>query len=222
VEVPRDPGEVVTVETLTAVRIELGGCPYSSCLDFAAPLFLQLSRGYETCAVMPMPASLEAWREDHRTARKRANRAERLGYQFREIAREEYGHDIFLVNTSLEERQGRPMSNGYREEQTFLPLPEYHCARHAIRTYGVLSDRGTLVAYLWLYRAGDLALVSSILGHGEHLANDVMYLLFQGVVGAESEQGGFFVYNRADSGTDGLRYFKSKLGFEAMEVVWAP
>ena len=113
------------------------------------------------------------------------------------------------------------MTNGYREEQNFLPLPEYRCRRHAIRTYGVVSDRGTLVAYLWLYRAGELALVSSILGHGEHLANDVMYLLFQGVVGAEYSEGGYFVYNRHDSGTDGLRYFKDKLGFEPMEVQWA-
>jgi hypothetical protein len=221
VEVPRDPGEVVTVETLTAVRIELGGCPYSSCLDFAAPLFLQLSRGYETCSVLRVPDTLDEWREAHRTARKRAGRASRLGYQFREIAREEYGHDIFLVNTSLEERQGRPMSNGYREEQTFLPLPEYHCARHAIRTYGVLSDRGTLVAYLWLYRAGELALVSSILGHGEHLDDGIMHLLVQGVVGAEIPHGGFLVYNRHDSGQDGLRQFKSWFGFERTEVEWA-
>lgn len=208
--------------TAVATRLALlEPCAFSECGEFAEPLLEQLFRGYETCAVLPMPESVEAWRDEHRTARKRANRAERLGYVFREVKRELYAEDIFGINTSLEERQGRRMSVGYRERQNFMPLPTYYCARHAIRTYGVLDRRGTLVAYLWLYRAGDLALVSSILGHGEHLANDVMYLLFQGVVGAESPYGGFFVYNRHDSGTEGLRYFKGKLGFEATEVQWA-
>jgi hypothetical protein len=213
----------MTTQTRLGVVVSLqAGCDYDVCADFAFPLYNQLKRGYETCAVLPMPESVEAWRREHRTARRRANRATNLGYLFHEIRREQYGHDIFLINTSLEERQGRPMSRGYREEQTFLPLPDYPCPLHAIRTYGVVSDRGTLVAYLWLYRSGELALVSSILGHGEHLANDVMYLLFQGVVGAEIPHGGYFVYNRADSGTDGLRYFKDKLGFLPMEVAWAP
>ena len=208
-------------ETLVGVRVSLEAHHEEPCASLARPLLLQMMQGYETCSVQPV-SSVEDWRETHRTARRRANHAKNLGYEFREIRREEYGHDIHLVNTSLDQRQGRPMTAGYREEQTYLPLQQFPCPRHAIRTYGVVDTRGTLVAYLWLYRAGELALVSSILGHGEHLSNDVMYLLFQGVVGAESEQGGYFVYNRHDSGTNGLRYFKDKLGFEPMEVVWAP
>lgn len=211
----------MSTQTLNGVRISLETHHEDSCKDFATPLLLQLLNGYETCSVLSVPPSVEAWRDDHRTARKRSDRATRLGYQFREIPREDYGPDIHQVNISKDERQGRPMPNGYREEQNFLPLPEYHCERHAIRTYGVTDSRGTLVAYLWLYRAGDLALVSSILGHGEHLPNDVMYLLFEGVTEAQSGLGGYFVYNRHDSGTEGLRYFKSKLGFEPMEVAWA-
>lgn len=207
--------------TMTATRIFLCQDHWGACAEFAFPLHSQLRSGYETCAVLPVPDSVEQWREEHRTARKRANRAERLGYQFREIKREDYDEDIFAINVSKEERQGRPMSRGYKERQNFLPLPDYPCPLHAVRTYGVLDVRGTLVAYLWLYRSGELALVSSILGHGEHEANDVMYLLFQGAVERQAELGGFFVYNRWDSGTDGLRYLKEKLGFQPMEVEWA-
>jgi hypothetical protein len=47
-----------------------------------------------------------------------------------------------------------------------------------------------------------------------------MYLLVQGVIEHQAELGGFLVYNRHDSGTDGLRYFKTKLGFEETEVEW--
>lgn len=212
----------MTTETLTRTIISLdGACDRAECAHFAFPLHRQLVRGYEVCSVLPNPGTKLAWRAGHRTARKRADRAERLGYRSDRIRREEHEDAIFAINTSLDERQGRPMSGGYRERPNFLPLPDYPCDRHAIRTYGVLDVRGVLVAYLWLYRSGELALVSSILGHGEHLANDVMYLLFQGVVVAQSGLGGYFVYNRADSGTDGLRYFKAKLGFEAMEVEWA-
>jgi hypothetical protein len=209
------------MQTMTATRVSLEtDCERHLCRELALPLFTQLVTGYEMCSVLSVPPSVEAWRDDHRTARKRSDRATRLGYRFSEIRRELYDDDIFEINTSLERRQGRPMSAGYLERTHFMPLPEYPCERHVIATYGVLTGR-KLVAYLWLYRAGELALVSSILGHGQHLQSDVMYLLFQGAVEAQADLGGYFVYNRADSGTEGLRYFKSKLGFEATEVAWA-
>ena len=210
----------MTTETLTRVSIALEAvCNTEECPRFAWRLHNQLKAGYEVCSVLPAQ-SLSDWRAQHRTARKRADRAERLGYRFAEIKREEYDNDIFEINTSLDMRQGRPMSAAYRERVHYLPLPESACEHHAIKTYGVINDRGTLVAYLWLYRSGELALVSSILGHGEYLADDIMYLLFQGVLEAQGSLGGYFVYNRADSGTEGLRYFKSKLGFVPMEVMW--
>lgn len=206
----------------TATRIELEvGCDGARCREFSGPLLRQLSRGYEVCSVLPLPESLEEWRSEHRTARKRADRAERLGYHFTAIQRHRFADDIYAINTSMPERQGRPMSAGYTVRPSASPDPVYTCPRHAVRPYGVLSGQ-RLVAYLWLYRAGELALVSSILGHGEHLRHDVMYLLVQDVIEREIPYGGMLVYNRADSGTEGLRFFKSRLGFEATEVEWAP
>jgi hypothetical protein len=144
-----------------------------------------------------------------------------LGYSFSEIRRENFEENIWLINTSLTERQGRPMSNGYMKRQSYAPLPDYPCPRHRVTTYGVLR-RDRLYAYCWLYRAGDLALVSSILGHGDALRDDVMWLLMQGVVGAETGTDGLLVYNRHDSGTDGLRYFKERCGFTEQTVEWLP
>jgi hypothetical protein len=88
--------------------------------------------------------------------------------------------------------------------------------------YGIENRDGVLVAYTVIYRAGDLALVSQILGHGDRLDDEIMYLLVQGVVDAESARGGFLVYNRWDSGTDGLRFFKTRLGFRPERVEWMP
>jgi len=205
-----------------AVYVELlAGCSDPTCHAFATPLHRQLDSGaYSECSVLRLPASIEEWQLAHRTARKRAWRAERLGYRFAEIARHEYVDDIFDVNTSMKERQGRPMSAGYHVRPSASPDPLYPCPRHGVHPYGVLLDE-TLVAYLWCYRSGDLGLVSSILGHGEHLRHDVMYLLMRGAIERELEHGGFLVYNRHDSGTDGLRFYKERCGFEPTEVAWA-
>lgn len=208
-----------TATNTTRISLELGCCPDAH--EHFNPLFLQLSRGnYDRCSVLELD-SLDGWRDDHRTARKRADRAARLGYRFSEIHRHLYADDIYEINTSLQERQGRPMSNGYLTRQSYAPLPDYPCPRHRITTYGVLRhDR--LYAYMWLYRAGDLALVSSILGHGDALKDDVMFLLMQGVVGAETGTDGLLLYNRWDSGTDGLRYYKERCGFTEQRVEWLP
>lgn len=211
-------------ETLLEQRVVdlVGSCAAAGCLELAGTMRAKLDtpKYRDGVSLLEVPASLEEWRAAHRTARKRADRSGRLGYRFDEIDRSLFDDDIHAINTSLDERQGRPMGDGYREWRRHGRLPDYPCSRHAIRTYGVLQAE-RLRAYLTLYRVGELALVSMILGHGEHLANDVMYLLFAGVVADQAGQGGVFYYNRHDSGTEGLRYYKERLGFAAGSVVWS-
>lgn len=208
-----------TVTTTGRIGLEVFCSP--PCTQFARPLFEQLAEGYEECAVLPL-GGVELWRDVHRTARKRADRAARRGYTFGPVARHERAGEVQAINLSMPERQGRPMSAGYLQPPPTTPLPDYQCWRHAVRTYGVEDASGVLVAYLWVYRAGDLALVSQILGHADHLPNEVMYLLVQGVVEAESgPDGGMLVYNRYDSGGEGLRFFKDRCGFERTQVEWS-
>jgi hypothetical protein len=210
------------VETATATRISLEiGCS-PECDDRATPLFLQMNRGaYDECAVLPLE-TLNRWRDAHRTARKRTDRASERGYSFAQIRRHRHADEIHRINLSAPERQGRPMSAGYHMRPSETPLPKSSCARHEIATYGVHDRDDVLVAYSTIYRMGDLALVSQILGHADHLENEIMYLLVQGIVGAEAPYGGYLVYNRYDSGTDGLRFFKDRCGFQRTDVEWAP
>lgn len=206
------------------VRISLEAtCVREDCAEFAFPLHHQMSSGkYDECSVQPI-VPIDEWLFRNRTARRRSSRASNLGYQCRPIRRHEHADDIYEINTSKPERQGRPMSRAYWEAVSTTPDAESLCPRHGVHHYGVVDARGVLVAYSWIYRAGDLALVSQILGHAEHESNDVMYLLFHGAMMREYalHGTGWFVYNRHDSGTDGLRYFKEKLGFAPMEVEWA-
>jgi hypothetical protein len=210
------------METMTATAISLEtGCDHAECAEFAWPLYKQLSRGYELCSVMPL-VPVSSLMEAHRTARKRASRAARRGYKFKVIARHERADEIHAINTSMPERQGRPMSEGYQTRPTETPLPAYPCSRHRVSTYGVETLEGVLVAYIYIYRAGQLALVSQILGHADHLENEVMYLLFACMIEREAGEPGFVVYNRWDSGTDGLRFFKERVGLTETAVEWLP
>jgi hypothetical protein len=153
-------------------------------------------------------------------ARRRVKKARRLGYECREYDRSLFEDDIYAINTSLKIRQGRPMKDAYRIRQTYPPLPQYPCRRHAIHTTGVFLNE-LLVAYLLWYLVGEYAHVSETLGHGDHLENGVMYLLFLTAIGQAQEDGArWFGYNLHQSGTDGLRFFKERLGFRSMDVEW--
>ncbi len=206
------------------VEIELEAkCSFPECHAFAAPLFEQLHEGYEMCSVMPIPETREQWLDEHRTARKRANRCRELGYKFAVVRRHKYADEILAINTSKAIRQKRPMSDGYAVRPSDTPDPYPRCRRHGMHPYGVLGPAGTLVAYLWLYRAGELALVSQILGHAGHLENGIMFLLWDGMIAFESvDPDGFIVYNRHDSGTAGLRFYKERVGLEETAVEWKP
>ncbi len=206
----------------TTIKLE-ADCGFEECAAFAGQLYLQLREGYETCSVMPIPDTLAEWRDEHRTARKRAKKCRELGYRFTVTERHKYADDIHAINTSMPVRQKRPMSAGYSQRPSDTPDPSWPCPRHGVHAYGVLSPGGSLVAYLWLYRAGQLALVSQILGHADHLENGIMYLLWSGMIGYESiDPDGSVVYNRHDSGTPGLRFYKERVGLEETEVAWLP
>ncbi len=213
---------MITVTETRYVRFHVS-CDFEDCARFAFPLLQQLSSGmYDECSVVDIPASIGEWEAQHRTARKRAWRAERLGYRFAPIQRQRYEAEVHDINTSLAHRQGRPMTAGYLERPVF-GRDDYPCDLHGVHANGVFDPEQRLVAYLWMYRAGDLALVSQILGHGDHLRNDVMFLLFRGALEREIAVGsGVCVYNRHDSGTDGLRFYKERLGFEERAVEWLP
>ncbi len=198
-------------------------CSFPECREFAGPLYEQLREGYELCSVMPIPETVAEWRDEHRTARKRANRCRELGYRSTIVRRHKYGDEILAINTSKSIRQKRPMSEGYSVRPSDTPDPYPRCRRHGLHAYGVLGPAGTLVAYLWLYRAGELALVSQILGHAGHLEQGIMFLLWDGMVAFESvDPDGYIVYNRHDSGTAGLRFYKERVGLEETAVEWKP
>jgi hypothetical protein len=211
------------LETLALPVDLVGDCAEQGCVDHAQHLAETLAsvRYQQGVSIMACPASLEEWRAEHRTARKRADRCERRGYVFNEVDYSQYPDDIHAINTSLEQRQGRPMADGYLHRIERGRLPQFPCDLHNTRTYGVLSPRLNLVAYMTLHRSNELAMMSMILGHGDYLTDEIMYLLFAGMVEDQSGNPGILYYNRHDSGQEGLRFYKERVGFSEGDVAWS-
>jgi hypothetical protein len=149
--------------------------------------------------------------------RQKIRRAEKLGYTFSRIEHDEHLDEIFEINTSKAERQGREMKQSYQER----PAPrgilgdEQRCPRHREDWFGVFTDDGTLVAYASVPLHGEMMLISIILGHGDHMENGIMNLLvFETVKWHRARSGTeYAVYHLHDSGTEGLQFFKRKMGF---------
>jgi len=210
------------IETLARTVDLVGHCTEDDCVRHARRLLETLApiRYQRGVSIMDCPSSLDEWRAEHRTAKKRADRCARRGYVFSEVDYSQHSDDIYAINTSLDQRQGRPMADGYRCYRDRGRLPEFPCDLHNTRTYGVLQGR-RLRAYLTLHRSNELAMVSMILGHGDHLANEIMYLLFAGLVEDQAGNPGILYYNRHDSGQDGLRFYKERVGFTEGDVEWS-
>lgn len=176
------------------------------------------------CSILVLPETYEAYWEGAAGygTRRKVRRALKDGYRFEAIDRDRYLDDLYAINTSLPERQGREMTDAYRQRPgPFGPLPDYPCPHHAIRTYGVLKG-DHLVAYTWLWQVGDMCLFSTILGHGDHLAEGVMYLLVAESLRDVMATAGtrYAMYNMHRSGTEGLRFFKEQMGFRSTWVDW--
>jgi hypothetical protein len=211
------------IETLALPVDLVGDCAEQACITHAGRLAETLApiRYQHGVSIMACPGSLEEWRGQHRTARKRADRCARRGYVFSEVDYSQYADDLYAINTSLEQRQGRPMADGYLEWRERGRLPEFPCDLHNTRTYGVLTGGWDLVAYMTLHRSNELAMVSMILGHGDHLADEVMYLLWAGMIEDQAGYPGVLYYNRWDSGQDGLRFYKERVGLREGDVSWS-
>lgn len=215
-----------------AVRVHFDGGCSAGCDALSRPLYEQLSTGPYSwpASVQELTGGclrgLPEWRERHRTARKRAWLAREDGFKYEPwIDRVARTDEVWAINTSALERQGRPMAATYLERPTFGPVMKGACPnrRHQFIPCGVTDSQGVLRAYAWVYRCGDLVMISSILGHADYLTRHVMYLLLEGLVEDEACRPGRSVmfYNRHDSGTEGLRFFKERVGFRAARVEWS-
>ena len=141
-----------------------------------------------------------------------SKRARTRGYTVAEIDRNDYIDDIHSINTSADERQGRPMDPVYATRtERYDPLD-------GLRHYGVLDKDGRLVAYGDVGVYGNFAATDRLLGYKNN--DGVMYLLLADIACRLIDDGqlAYLMYDTYLGAQPGLRNFKRKLGFQPYRI----
>ncbi len=157
-------------------------------------------------------------RKMNATASNRLRYAIRNGYTAREISwleRNQFLNDIHAINTSIDVRQGARMRDNYLKYPERSNEADKKCPNHYATFIGCFKD-GKMVAYIATNFCGRLAAASQILGHGDHLKNGCMLVVWREFVRLCDERGiKSVVYSRWKDGTDGLKYWKHSVGMTA-------
>ena len=149
----------------------------------------------------------EDYTNTHRKNVHNARKAMSRGYIFCEIDRNDHVNEIHEINTSIEDRQGRPMDASYLEKVSYYePVKNY-------KYYGVLDRDGKLIAYCNLGIYGDFVLISQLLGyrnnHGTmHLLTTEVVCQFIGDCKIK-----YIMFDTYFGASPGLKEFKTKIGF---------
>jgi len=136
-----------------------------------------------------------------------AKRARSRGYIFSEIDRNEYIEDIHKINISCASRQGRPMDENYQKKiQHFESLPHF-------RYFGIINNKGELVAYANLGQFGNFCGLSQLIGLRNN--DGIMHLLMVEIIFLliDQRQVRYIMYDTFFGALPGLRLFKTMLGF---------
>jgi hypothetical protein len=137
-----------------------------------------------------------------------AKRARARGYAFTEIDRNRYVDEIHAINTSVEQRQGRPMDQHYLEKKHhFDDLKNF-------KYYGIVNPDGKLMAYANLGLYGNFESFSELMGHRNN--DGVMHLLIVEVVCRLIDEGRiqYLMYDTFFGAQPGMQLFKKILGFQ--------
>ncbi|MGE0667975.1 MAG: hypothetical protein AB7O49_15570 [Sphingomonadales bacterium] len=153
-------------------------------------------------------------------ARRKARRAEKVGYSVRPIRAGEHRTAILEIHRSTPMRQGEPMKPETQSEEA---VARFLGDR---RGNGVFDREGRLRGYMLWIEAGEAVMLRGLMGHADSLRDGIMYLLFaetirQSIEAAENGSGARWLqYTFHHRQGDGMRQFKQELGFRPYLVTW--
>ncbi len=172
-------------------------------------------------ALLPLPATFDVYQSDHTSLRKRRRHAMKDGYSHAIVSPLAHVDEIVAINRSVPARQGHPMAEHYLDRDTVAKNAESITEMH-----GVFDREGQLRAYSVVRPIGDVAVISQILGHGDHLERGIMYLLMGEIVQTAIERrdslgsSRWLMYDTFWGATKGLAFFKERAGFAPYTVDW--
>lgn len=159
--------------------------------------------------------------KDKQALRTNRRRSIELGFSFEKFDPREYLDEVLAINTSMQVRQGDPMTPDYLNIEGLRIW-----AQDEPTIYGLFDANGVLKAYAHILIYGEVFVFSRLLGHADDLDRGIMYLLISEVVREMIErkrkQGTpiWAMYDTFFGASAGLRYFKERLGFRPYKVRW--
>lgn len=186
------------------------------------PRYLVIGSKTIGVALRPVPEDIPSFLRGRpkQVLRTNLNHAKTEGYTVREFTSTDRVDEILAINTSAEGRQGQKMAAKYTDPA----IVAAYCRAHPNLIGVFLGD--DLVAYLEPFISGEVVIIDRILGHRDHLATGVMYLLMLGFAEwavarhAERPELKWLMYDMMLGAKPGLRYFKERLGFAPYRVTW--
>ncbi|MBN9294950.1 MAG: hypothetical protein J0G96_13315 [Flavobacteriia bacterium] len=141
-------------------------------------------------------------------------RSMKLNYFWAVFDPNEYLEDIYRINTSVEERQGRQMDQSYKQKVNQWPQDDQNV------WIGVFNQDGLLVSYVWLIFMEELILINRILGEGTFLKDNIMYLNVLGAIEYifQNDKARVLMYDTFGRKLNGLVLFKKRIGFKPYTV----
>jgi hypothetical protein len=218
--------EALDLLRLPTVRVDMSGDPQ------AKELYRDFTRRHRRwkviqnrawgVALQEIPASPEAYEEAlSRHWRRQIKLARKAGVTCRPIAPLDHVAEILAINQSRPSRQGHVMHPDYLDEGRVRKF--FATASDAM---GAFDTAGVLRAYLSTRTCGEVVVLERVLGHADVLASGAMYLLFSAVVGQLTERRAagnparWFMYDSFSGATQGMRSFKTVVGFRPYRVRW--
>lgn len=174
-------------------------------------------------AMLELPNTFEEYLRspNKQLLRRKRKRALANEFTFNSLKPLDHLNEIIAINMSTDTRQGRPMDleyvNADEVQDFFKTIPEI---------FGIFDQKGTLQAYAHILICGEMFFFNRLLGHTAHLNNGIMYFLiseiFREMIEQKRSRGTplWAMYDTFLGASEGLSYFKERLGFQPYNVKW--
>lgn len=149
-----------------------------------------------------------------------SKRCNKLGYYTDYFIKNKYLDDMYEINTSSLNRQGRSMSKHYLEKV------EKEEEKDAVSYFGVFTSDKKLVGYIKLINTPNLYIVSQLLGHSNYQNDNIMYLILHDLIvslidkNKDNKREVYLMYDTYFGGGSGIKLYKKRHAFKPYKVKW--
>lgn len=149
-----------------------------------------------------------------------SRRCTKLGYYTDYFIKNKHLDDMYDINVSSDNRQGRSMSKQYLEE---VPKEE---KKEAVSYFGVFTSDKKLVGYIRIINTPNLYVISQLLGHDKYQNDNIMYLILHDLITSLIEKNKdnnkevYLMYDTYFGGSQGIKLYKKRHAFKPYKVKW--